>query len=150
MDASDTLTAACARCGVVRVGFANLCPSCGTVVDADGRLVAWLLSGHNLDAAGVIAVGLRIRAGEAVVPTERSLDKARRALGRHLATDPGLSRWEGVAILFTSLLLTMLPGVVAAWWWRDTRPRAARMALALAVPSGFLVAVLWGVFVWAA
>jgi hypothetical protein len=120
-----------------------VCPGCGHRPDGDGLLVAWLLSTENLAEAELARTRDRIRAGETIRPTDRMLELARKATGRHFATDAGLSGRDRGLILATSLALTPLPGLVlAAWWWNE-RPRAARQALALALPSALLTASAW-------
>jgi hypothetical protein len=107
--------------------------------------VAWLLSRENLSEAELLAVRERIRGGEVIRPTERMLDKARRALGLHFATDRGLDARERWAVLATSILLTPLPGLVLGVWSWNSRPRAARQALALSLPASvaFFLAVIY-------
>lgn len=138
--------AICVRCGDERADFDQICPGCGHRPDAEGRLVAWLLSSENLDDAGLADVQRRIRAGKAIRPSGRMLDKARRALGRHVETDIGLTSRQKIALLATSVLLTPLVGWMLFGWWWSERPRAAMQALALSLPAsiGFAVLVLYG------
>ncbi|TNE90047.1 MAG: hypothetical protein EP330_09470 [Deltaproteobacteria bacterium] len=123
-----------------------MCPSCGHRPTGEGLAVAWLLSDHNLDRAGLDKVSARIRAGEHIQPGRAQLDKARRALQSTLTTDPGLTSRERVLLLACCLLLTPLPAWIMAWWWRRVRPRAAVQSLALAVPTTALFTALglWG------
>ncbi len=137
--------AVCVRCGAERQDFSKICPECGHRPDGDGLLVAWLLSEENLGVGNLGEVQRRIRGGEKIRPSARMLDKARRALGSHYATDAGLPVPQLVALLATNLLLTPLVGwVLAAWWWGQ-RPRAAVQSLALTVPVAalFFVGVLY-------
>ncbi|HHO50418.1 MAG TPA: hypothetical protein ENK18_05975 [Deltaproteobacteria bacterium] len=134
--------AVCVRCGGLRSSFEAICPSCGHRPDGEGLLIAWLLSEHNLDETGIERVQLRIRDGEAIRPSARMLDKARRALGTHFSTDAGLSGVEHAGLLAVNLLLTPLVGWVLFAWWRTARPRAALQALRLTLPVTVLFTVL--------
>ena len=141
----STGPAVCVRCGGMRDGFDRICPACGHRPEGEGLLVAWLLSSANLGDDELVAVQERIRNGEWVRPSARMLDRARRALGTHASSDPGLTRREGLALLATVILATPLVGwVLGAWWWRD-RPRTARQAVAIALPATvvFTVAAWW-------
>jgi hypothetical protein len=111
----------------------------------DGLLVAWLLSAHNLDEAGLAQASARIRAGQPIRPGERQLDRARRALGASLASDPGLALGARLGLLAVSVLATPLVGLTLAWSWREERPRAALQALALSLPFS---ALFLGLGVW--
>lgn len=148
MDAGASIRAACVRCGAVRNGLTTVCPACGNVPQGEALALAWLLSSHHLTAAEVDAAGERIRGGGAVRPDPRALDRARRALGRHAATDPGLSVAATVGLFALSLLVTPLPALGAAWTWWEPRPLAARTALAVSVPALVLLWVLRGVTLW--
>jgi hypothetical protein len=108
-------------------------------------LVAWLLSDANLSGDEMAATAARIRRGEVIKPSERMLEKARLALGVHLATDPGLTPVERAVLVVVSILLTPLPAWTIWFWWRRERPRAAIQALAIALPATlfFVVLVLW-------
>ena len=108
-------------------------------------LVAWLLSSENLSEDELALVQTRIRSGEWVRPSARMLDRARRALGTHVSTDPGLTTRERLALIATVVVATPLVGwVLGAWWWRG-RPRTARQALLITVPATlfFTVAAWW-------
>ena len=142
---SDGIGAVCVRCGGGRRHDDQVCPSCGHVPTDEGRLVAWLLSSENLGTEELLATQARIRAGEIIRPSARMLEKARRSLGWHFATDVGLSTRERLGLLATSLFLTPLVGwVLFVWWWK-VRPRAAIQALALSLPAsvGFAILVLY-------
>lgn len=137
--------AICVRCGGERAGFDQICPSCGHRPEGEGLLVAWLLSDRNLGPEELRQAQARVRKGEAIKPSARMLDKARRALGSHFDTDFGLDTRQRLALLGTSLFLTPLVGwVLFAWWW-TSRPRAAVQALALSLPATvlFTALVLW-------
>lgn len=137
--------AICVRCGGERADFAQICPSCGHTPNAEGRLVAWLLSTENLELDELRGVQVRIRSGEVIRPSARMLEKARRSLGWHFTTDVGMSTGERLGLLATSVLLTPLVGwVLFVWWWK-VRPRAAIQALALSLPAtvGFAILVLY-------
>lgn len=141
------MSAVCIRCGAVRDGFDQICPRCGHRAEGEGLLVAWLLSSANLPSDELDAVAARIAAGEVVRPSARQIEKARRALGRHFASDPGLSTNERLLLLACGLTLTPLVGYVLAAWWRADRPRAAVQALALSVPASVLyfTLVAWSI-----
>jgi hypothetical protein len=100
--------------------------------------VAWLASAEHLPEDRVAAVAQRIAAGHPLRPSVRQLDQARRALGTHFASDPGLEGAQRWGLLATSLVLTPMVGLVAWWWWRGERPRAAVQALGLSLPFGVL------------
>ncbi len=135
----------CVRCGAERGRWDQVCPGCGHRPEGEGLLVAWLLSRENLSEGELAAVRARILGGEVIRPTERMLDRARRALGTHFATDLGLGTGERWALLATSILVTPLPGLVFGAWTWNSRPRAARQALALSVPASvaFFLLVLY-------
>lgn len=130
--------AICIQCGSNRGAFDQTCPSCGHHPEGDGRLVAWLLSDQHLTPEQLDQVQHRVRAGEAIRPSRESLDLARRALGSHFTTDEGMTVAQRLGLLATSLILTPLPGLVLALWWRTQRPRAAMQALALSLPFSLL------------
>ena len=133
------------KCGGQRGAFRQVCPACGHRPEGEGLLVAWLLSSENLDSDSLDSVAKRILEGESIRPSGRMLERARRALGSHIASDPGLGARVMLALFAVHLVLTPLVGWVLFAWWRQTRPRAALQALALAVP----VTVLFtGVFLW--
>ena len=138
-------SAICLRCGGGKTDYRSVCPSCGHRPEGEGLLIAWLLSDESLNAHGLKVSAERIRNGEAIRPSEKQLDKARKALGNDFSSDPGLSTKQRVALLFTSLLLTPLPGWVLWFWWRSERPRAALQSLGLSLPATALyaVGVLW-------
>lgn len=123
----------------------DVCPSCGYRPEGEGVLVAWLLSRHNLSERDIELAARRVRAGQSIRPSERMLDRARRALRQHLTTDPGMSTGERVALLTCSLLLTPLVGWTLWAWWRTERPRAAIQALGLSLPATaiFTALVTW-------
>ena len=136
------MKAVCVRCGGERARHDQVCPSCGHRPEGEGLLVAWLLSTESLSEPELDRVRDRIRAGESIRPTGRMLDQARKALGAHFSTDAGLDSRERLQLLFASLVLTPLPAYVLAIWWWNERPRAARQALALAVPTSVLSTAL--------
>lgn len=138
--------AVCVRCGGDKADYRQVCPSCGNRPAGEGLLVSWLCSLENLEPADLDRLSARIREGESIRPSGKSLEKARKALGLHLASDPGLSSRERLGYLAMALLLTPLPGWVAFWWWRETRPRASLQVLGLTLPSTvlFTVVVVWG------
>lgn len=138
--------AICLRCGGPKAAYDAICPACGHVPEGEGLLVAWLLSDAHLDAAGLDAAAARVRSGEGIRPSDKLLDRARRALGRHATQDPGLTGGQRAALFATSLALTPLVGLTAAWWWREARPRAAAQALAMSLPVSV---ALFGAVAWA-
>lgn len=135
----------CIRCGGDRARYEQVCPACGHAPSGEGLLVAWLLSSEHLSDAELDVAAERIREGKPLRPSNRQLDTARRALGSHFDSDPGLTTAQKAALLVTSLLLTPLPGWVLWASWRGQRPRAAWQALALSAPATilFTAAVLW-------
>lgn len=139
------MSAICVKCGGKRARFDEICPSCGHRPSGEGLLVAWLLSSENLDEQGLEQSAARIRAGQSIRPSKRMLERARRALGVHFTSDPGLAPKQVLGLLATNVLVTPLVGWVLAAWWRDERPRAAIQALAVSLPVSvlFTVLVLW-------
>ena len=71
--------------------------------------------------------------------------RARKALGTHFSSDPGLTGGQRLLLLATGLVLTPLPGWVLWAWWRVERPRAALQALGLSLPASavWFAGVLW-------
>jgi hypothetical protein len=129
------MKAVCVRCGGERLRYDQVCPTCGHRPEGEGLLVAWLLSTEHLSEVELERVRGRVASGEVTRPTERMLEQARRAIGAHFATDAGLGTRERLGLLFVSLAFTPLPAwVLAAWWWNE-QPRAARQALAIALPT---------------
>ncbi len=137
--------ALCVRCGGSKRSYDAICASCGHVPEGEGLLVAWLLSAHHLDAAALEATAQRLRAGEAVRPSDALLERARYALGTHARQDAGLAPRSRALLLLVSVVLTPLVGLAAAFTWRETRPRASAQALAMSAPVslGFLLFVVW-------
>lgn len=131
----------CPRCAERRGDFSDVCSACGHRPEDEGLLIAWLLSSEHLDDAGLDAAAVRIRDGQPIRPSGKMLEVARRALGRHFDTDPGMTRAHRVYLLACSLLLTPLVGWVLWFWWRADRPRAATQALALSAPASALLFV---------
>lgn len=134
----------CVRCGFTKPDHAAVCPDCGHRPDGEGLLVAWLLSAHNLDEVGLAATAARIRAGEPIRPSRRMLRKARRALGRQIATDPGLTLGELVGVLLADVVFTSLVGWTCVAWWWDRRPRAALQAGLVTLPTTVVGFGFWG------
>ncbi len=97
--------------------------------------MAWLLSDAHLSAPQLDAAATRVRRGESIRPSDRMIERARRALGTHFSSDPGLDVRQRLALLATSLLLTPLVGWVLWFWWRGDHPRAAMQALGLSLPA---------------
>ncbi len=137
------MRAVCQRCGGRRDRYDQICPHCGHRPHGDGLLVAWLLSTEHLSPEQLDAAAERIARGDAPRPSDRQLERARVALGRHFRSDPGLTVGQRLGWLAMSALLTPLPGWVAWWWWRRTRPRAAVQVLALSLPFTLIYFVLW-------
>ena len=134
--------AVCTRCGVDRGAIELACPGCGHRPSGEGLLVAWLVSDANLSPEDLDAAAARIREGQPLHPTRAQLDRARHALGAHLASYPWLTMPERVALLVVGLLVTPLPGMILWFWWRAARPRAALQALALSLPAALFYVVL--------
>jgi hypothetical protein len=137
--------AVCVRCGGFRAVFRDICPHCGHRPEGEGVLVAWLLSEENLDPERLQAAAERVRGGEVIRPSDRMIERARKALGTHFSSDPGLTVAERAGLLALGLLVTPLPGWVLWAWWRRERPRAALQALGLSLPASALwfAGVLW-------
>ncbi len=134
--------AVCTRCGADRAAIELACPGCGHRPSRDGLLVAWLVSDANLSSDDLDAAAARIKAGQPLHPTRAQLERARRALGAHLTSDPGLPVSQRVALLVVGLAITPLPGLILWYWWRASRPRASLQALALSLPAGVFYIVL--------
>jgi len=134
--------AICARCGDYKARYDQVCPGCGHRPAGDGLLVAWLLSEHHVPAGQLPALAERVRRGEAIRPSDRVLDLARSALHRNLSTDEGLGRTRVLAFALVSLVLTPLPALVLAAWWRSERPRSALQALVIGVSVSAFSAAL--------
>jgi len=137
--------ALCVKCGGERTRFDQICPSCGHRPEGEGLLIAWLLSDANLDDEQLTRTRARLRAGEAIRPSAKMLDKARRALGQHFTTDDGLTTQQRLGLLATSIFATPMVGWVLFGWWWNHRPRAALQALALSLPA---TVVFTGVVLW--
>lgn len=137
------LNAVCVRCGFDKPSFDAVCPDCGHRPEGDGLLVAWLISSQNLDEPSMLATAARIRSGEPIRPSKRMLAKARRALGRKVATDPGLSARDFLLLLVGDVAFSPLIGWICMVWWRNERPRAALQAALVTVPTSLAFTLLW-------
>lgn len=133
----------CIKCGARKPAFDAVCSSCGHRPADEGLLVAWLLSDANLGERESQAAARRVAAGESIRPSDKMLRKARRALGRDLTSDPGLTAAQRVGLLACSLLLTPLVGWTCWLWLRRDRPRAALQSLALSLPPTVLLTAIW-------
>ncbi len=136
------MSAVCVRCGGFRGEIQAVCPSCGHAAKGEGLLVAWLLSTEHLTKEQLEAAAQRIEGGHPLKPSASQLAKARKALGLAFSSDPGLTVPERLSVLGVSVLLTPLPGWIAWWWWRESRPRASWQTLALTAPATVLFTVL--------
>ena len=134
----DGVRAVCFRCGALRTHFAGVCSGCGFEPRDEGLLVAWLLSTEHLQAEELKEVAQRICRGESPAPSKDALQRARRALGATLQTDPGLTAVPLVGLFVLSLVLTPLVSWVLWWHVRTSRPRVAFQALAIALPTSLL------------
>lgn len=123
--------AICARCGDNKARYDQVCSGCGHRPAGDGLLVAWLLSEHHVAPGQLPALAERVRRGEAIRPSDRMLDLARAALHRNLSTNEGLGRTRVFVFVLVSLLVTPLPALLLAVWWRSERPRSALQALVI-------------------
>ena len=140
-----TLHAVCVRCGAAKTRHDHVCGGCGLRPEDEGLLVAWLLSEANLSPQQLHAVQQRIQGGESVRPGPEQLAKARRALGRDAASDPGLTVAERAALLLCTVFLTPLPAWVYGAWHLRERRRTALHALGLGALGSVLgFAVVWG------
>jgi len=104
-------------------------------------MVAWLLSDAHLAPKELDLAQQRVRRGEFIEPGPKRMKKARRALQRDFASDPGLTWLQRLGVMACSLFLTPLVGWTLWWTWRKNRPRAAWQAFALSAPAtlGFMV-----------
>ena len=105
--------------------------------------MAWVLSEASLDVRQREAAARRIQAGEPIRPSAKMLRQARKALGRDLSSDPGLTVGQRFALLSCSILLTPLVGWTCWLWLRRDRPRAALQSLALSLPPTVLMTAIW-------
>ena len=137
------MSAVCVRCGDLKPAYDKVCSGCGNQPVDEGLLVAWLLSSENLSPRELEAAAARVLRGEEIRPNAKLLRRARRALGRDLASDPGLTVLQRVGLLACSLVLTPLVGWTIWLWWRRDRPRAALQALALSLPPSVLFTAVW-------
>ena len=122
------------------------CKACGFVPTGEDRPIAWLFSGHHLEAGDLIEAAERIRAGERPDPPSALRQGARAAMGASPLLDPlakGLSRRDLVGVGLGSLLFTPLVGIAVWFGLREDRPRAAAQALWMALGIGGLVALAW-------
>lgn len=145
---TEPIPGICIKCGAEKPAFGAVCSACGHRPADEGLLIAWLLSEANLDERKRRAAARRIADGESIRPSAKMLRVARRALGRDLSSDPGLSVAARLALLCCSLLLTPLVGWTCWWWWRGERPRAALQSLALSLPPTVLMTAIWLYLMW--
>ncbi len=137
------MRAVCLRCGHAKADAPAICPGCGHRPSEDGLLVAWLLSADNLTPPDLLEAGRRLAEGERLRPTPGALRRAARALGRNARDDVGLSRAQRLGLLALSAVVTPWVGLAFAWTWWDLRPRSARQALWVALPTGLCVSAVW-------
>jgi len=138
--------AICHNCGGEKAGPLVPCKACGFVPTGEDRPIAWLFSGHHLEAAELMEAAERIRAGERPDPPSALRQAARTAMGALPLLDPsgkGLSRRDLVGVVVGSLLLTPLVGIAVWFGWREDRPKAAAQALWTSLAIGGLVALAW-------
>lgn len=138
------MKAICVRCGMEKDHYGHVCPACGNRPDGDGMLVAWLASTEHLPAEMLEKVASQIQQGHPFRPSAAKLKLARKALGREISTDAGLTVGQRAALVACSILFTPLVGWTCFFWWRTERPRAAWQALALSLPFTVLFTGLWG------
>ena len=137
------MKAVCVRCGAEKAHYGNVCPSCGNRPDGEGLLVAWIASDANLDEAALAATSRRIAAGEPLRPSAAMLQKARRALGREISTDEGLTVLQRFLLLGCSIVFTPFVGFTCFFWWRTEHPRSAWQALGLSLPPSVFFTAMW-------
>lgn len=136
--------AICARCGGVKGGAFAACPDCGFTPGAAERPLAWLLSAAWLDPEELAEAARRISEGQRPDPGRALLDTARAAIGASARSlGPGLEWRQRAALLAANLLLTPLAGYAVWFGLRESRPAAARDALALTLPVTLLLGLLW-------
>lgn len=133
----------CVKCGEDKPAFDAVCSACGHRPEGDGLLICWLLSSDNLGVGEQRAAARRIQAGEPIRPNAAMLKKAKRALGRDLVSDPGLTVPQRLAVLTCSVVLTPLVGWTCWFWMRQDRPRAALQSLALSLPPTVMFTGMW-------
>jgi hypothetical protein len=137
------MRAVCLRCGHPKADAPAICPGCGHRPAEDGLLVAWLLSADNLSSDDLQEAGRRIAEGERLRPSQAALRRAARALGRSPRDDAGLSVAQRFGLLMLAAIVTPWVGLAFAWTWWDLRPRSARQALGVTLPTGLLVGAAW-------
>ena len=138
------MKAVCVRCGMEKDHYAHVCPSCGNRPDGDGMLVAWLASTEHVAPEVLPRIAAQIQSGHPFRPSSAKLKQARRALGREIGTDTGLTVPQRLGVLACSVLFTPLVGWTCFFWWRTERPRAAWQALGYSLPFTVFFTGFWG------
>lgn len=138
------MTAVCHRCGGDKAAALDDCPACGHRPIGADRELAWLFSDRHLNAAELAEASRRITAGDRPEPSPTQRRLARRALAR-VDQDPmpPLSRGQVAALVAGCALLTPLVGWAVWFGLLTDRPRAARQALAVALPTTALFGLAW-------
>lgn len=148
--ADQTIAAVCHRCGGDKKGPLVPCKSCGFTPTGDERPVAWLFSGHHLDADELIEAAQRVRAGDRPEPSKALREQARVGMGAAPLTDAAKEPLGTGSLLLLglgNLLLTPLAGYAVWFGLREERPRAARQALTVTLPISAALGIAWVVFV---
>ena len=130
------IRALCLLCGARKETVESTCGECGHAFREDESDLAHLFSSAHLSQEELEAASARMASGERPQPLSRPESVNR---------DPGASRRELGVLLLACLLLTPLYGLVVAWGWRDSRPRACRHALVVALSTGGVLMSLWAV-----
>jgi hypothetical protein len=148
--ADQKIAAVCHRCGGDKKGPLVPCKSCGFTPTGEERPVAWLFSGHHLDADELIEAAQRVRAGDRPEPSKALREQARVGMGAAPLTDaakePLGTGWL-LLLGLGNLLLTPLAGYAVWFGLREERPRAARQALTVTLPISAALGIAWLVFV---
>ena len=133
------IRALCLLCGARKETVEATCGECGHAFREDESELAHLFSSAHLSQEELEAASARMASGERPLSLTLSVSMSR---------DPGASRRELWVLLLACLLLTPLYGLVVAWGWRNSRPRACRHALVVALSTGTALMSLWAVAYW--
>ena len=122
------------------------CKGCGFTPTSEERALAWLFSGHHLDADELEEAARRVRTGERPDPSRALQAEARASMGAAPLADRAARPLPPRTLLLVglgNLLMTPLAGYAVWFGLRESRPVAARQTLSITLPVSAALALAW-------